>query len=115
MLAFLIVLGACNPGGSGDSAAGETASACADVALLTWDNWAHGFFTSYCLPCHSANTEQRYGAPDGINFDTEEEVRTLEGLVRSTALSEEPTMPIGGGVPQADLDFLADYLDCGLN
>ncbi len=112
-MTLLLVL-ACN--GSDGSSNDDTASvdpACVDLPNVTWENWAQGFFITYCTACHSESSPDRYGAPEGLDFDTEDQVRTLEGLVRSTVL-EDGSMPYGGGVYEEDLELLEIYLDCGL-
>ncbi len=100
---------ACNSG-SADTAIDPD---CLDQPQVTWENWAEGFFITYCTACHSATSPDRYGAPEGIDFDTEEEVATLSSLIRQTVL-EEGSMPYGGGVYDEDLELLAIYLDCGI-
>lgn len=77
----------------------------------TWDNWAAGFFGSYCRSCHSADTPDRRGAPVGVDFDTEAEVRGFASAI--TRSLDNGTMPIGGGVPEAELERLEDWLACG--
>lgn len=103
----LIVLAAC----SGQSSA--TTAVCDSAPELTWDRWASGFFLSYCQPCHSADTPDRYGAPVGLDFDTERDIATWAGAIRRAVL-EEGTMPVGGGVPEEDLAYLELYIDCEL-
>ena len=66
-------------------------STCAD-SDVTWVSFADGFFSNYCRSCHSSTTQNRYGAPDGLDFDTEAQVRQYEALVRSSVL-EDGTMP----------------------
>jgi len=89
----------------------ETVDACADPAY-TWDTWGAGFFASYCRSCHSAATPNRRGAPEGVDFDTEAQVRTWAAAIARSAL-DDSTMPIGGGVPAADLERLRAWLACG--
>ena len=111
-MSLLLVL-ACNgsDGSSGDDTAVDPA--CAEQPNVTWENWAQGFFITYCTACHSETSPDRYGAPEGLDFDTEDQVATLAGLVRQTVL-EDGSMPYGGGVYEEDLELLEIYLDCGL-
>lgn len=92
------------------SSTADSADACADP-LYTWDTWGAGFFGSYCRSCHSADTPDRRGAPEGVDFDTEAQVRSFSAAItRSLA---DGTMPIGGGVPEEDLARLDAWLACG--
>ncbi len=86
--------------------------ACAAGPAVTWA-WADGFFTTWCRSCHSANTPDRRGAPVGVDFDTESDVRASAAAVRSAVIERE-AMPIGGGVYPDDLVILDRYLACSL-
>lgn len=82
------------------------------LPLVTWNSFTHAFVTTYCLGCHSRdNVDQRHGAPEAINFDTEADVSTYAARIRVRVLDEE-TMPVGGGVYAEDLVLLERYLDC---
>lgn len=110
--------------GCGDKEVDDTAAAaddtggavtdCDGVYDLTWDNWGSSFFATYCDSCHAASSPNRFGAPEYATFDTEEEVRNWQALIRQTVLEEE-SMPLGGGVYEDDLFLLEIYLDCGLD
>lgn len=91
----------------------SAAAACDTAPGVTWDNWGDGFFSTYCRACHSANTPDRMGAPESINFDSESEVRTQAALIRDSVLVRE-AMPVGGGVYEEDLFLLDVLLTCGL-
>ncbi len=83
-------------------------------ASVSWDGFAHGFFLTYCNACHSeANVNSRYGAPRGIDFDSEALVYAQATRVRARVL-DEGTMPLGGGVRPDDLVLLDRYLSCSL-
>jgi hypothetical protein len=84
-----------------------------DAVDVTWANWGFGFFASYCRSCHSANSPDRYGAPDGVDFDSLEDVATWAERIRITTIDDQ-TMPIGGGVPDLELERLDQLLQCGL-
>ncbi len=96
-------------------AAEDTSEAwCADKPAVEWDNFGHGFMTTYCTSCHSVNnTESRYGAPEGVDFDSEADVATQADRVRARTL-DAGDMPLGGGVYEDDLYFLDIYLTCTL-
>ncbi len=95
----------------GSSKSIDTASAVHDPCLPTWDGWTDGFIATWCRSCHSASTPDRRGAPEGTNLDTEADALALADRIRARVL-EERTMPVGGGVPQAELDLLEDWLTC---
>lgn len=90
----------------------DSADPCADTPV-TWEHWGAGFFGGYCRSCHSSTTADRYGAPDGVDFDTLADVRAFATRVRVRVL-EQQDMPVGGGVPDDDLARLDTFLQCGL-
>jgi uncharacterized membrane protein len=96
-----------------DSNAGLDDTACAQAYPVTWENWADGFFATYCRACHSTTTADRLGAPEEFDFDTRGQVRTHARRIEEVVLIEE-RMPVGGGVYADDLTLLEDYLACGL-
>jgi hypothetical protein len=102
-------------GGTGGDAddTGSPVEDCTGVPQLSWDAWGDGFFATYCRSCHAATAPDRHGAPDGVDFDQESDVEAQVDRVRARTL-ELGTMPLGGGVPQADLEALDAYLRCGL-
>ena len=81
--------------------------------LPSWQGWAQGFFLTWCTSCHSEAASERYGAPVGVDFDTEEQVRTQAALIHWVVLEEE-SMPKGGGLYEEDQALLDVYLSCGL-
>ena len=78
-------------------------------ATLTWSAFGQGFVRTHCASCHSSFTPNRRGAPEAVNFDEEGELVAWGPRVRIRVL-EEATMPLGGGVPEADLVLLERYL-----
>ena len=118
---LLLLWLACGEGG--DSGSGkeptdtpvDTArpAACADAPAVTWESWGHGFFLTYCNACHSADTPERSGAPEGVDFDTRAQAVQWKDRVQARVL-EEGTMPLGGGVYEDDLQLLEVLLACDL-
>ena len=78
---------------------------------VNWDGWTDGFFATYCRACHSVTTAERYGAPEGVDFDTRADVIQWAERIRIRVLEQE-TMPLGGGVVQTDLEPLERWLQC---
>jgi len=95
-----------------DSALGAT-PLCEEGYELSWDNFAHGFFLTYCASCHSESSLNRSGAPEGVDFDTEDQVAAWKDVLEEVVLEEE-YMPLGGGVFPEDLVLLEIYLGCEL-
>ena len=81
-----------------------------DGPVVTWEGWADGFFQTWCRACHSAGTPQRNGAPEGVDFDTEEQARAWADRIAVRVL-EEGTMPVGGGLFDEDRVLLRAWLD----
>ena len=78
---------------------------------VNWDGWTDGFFATYCRSCHSVTTAARYGAPEGVDFDTRDDVIRWAERIRIRVLEQE-TMPLGGGVIPSDLEPLDRWLHC---
>ena len=81
-----------------------------DTGSVTWDNWGHGFFLTWCASCHSSTAINRNGAPETSVFDTTEQVLDWKERIQIRVV-EERSMPVGGGIPQAELDLLVDFLE----
>jgi hypothetical protein len=116
-LAAVLLATACGGAGCGtaavDSAGPAAEDSCGEAAsFTTWDNWGEGFFAGYCRTCHSAATADRRGAPAAVNFDSEAEVEAQLAAIERTVL-DDGTMPVGGGVPDVELERLRAFLACG--
>ena len=90
-----------------------TDTSCGGDFELNWDNFGDAFFHTWCRSCHSADAPQRFDAPEGVDFDTIDEVRAYKDRVQVRVIDEH-TMPLGGGISQDELDTLQIYLDCSL-
>ncbi len=64
-----------DPAAGGDSA-GSAAADCAPDSgpAPTWSEEGRAFFTTWCQRCHATDSPQRYGAPEGVVFDTAADV-----------------------------------------
>ena len=89
----------------------DTATTEETDCTVNWDGWTDGFFATYCRACHSVTTAERYGAPEGIDFDTKSDVLQWAERIRVRVLEEE-TMPLGGGVVRTELQPLDQWLQC---
>lgn len=89
----------------------DTDGVCADVAPATWDSFGQDFVQENCQPCHASTTDERYGAPPAVTFDTEEQVRDRADRVLERV--EDGSMPPQGGVSVDDVQRLDNWLTCG--
>lgn len=82
---------------------------------LDWDNFAEGFFQQFCMGCHSANLTgaDRHSAPDGVNFNTPDDVAQWSERIRIRSL-DQGDMPPGGGPTDELKHELDEFLTCGL-
>ena len=104
MLSFLLMLACQSP-------MDDSGIQCQQRASLQWEYFGSSFFSTYCTSCHSTNAPNRFGAPEGINFDDFESVISQTDLIRNSVI-ERQSMPKGGGLPQSDLDALNVFLSC---
>jgi len=93
----------------------DTGDACRDAPLVTWDSWGHGFMLSACQGCHGADVDDRHGAPQGVGFDTVDQVWQWSALIlqRAAPATGSPTMPPAGGTTEDDRTRLRWWLACG--
>lgn len=108
-----LALGLSCTGGGHDTGGVAVDPLCEKGYGLTWASWGEAYFATYCDACHAADSPNRFGAPDGVSFDTRAEARRWAPRIRARVL-EDQTMPLGGGVSDDDLYLLNVYLTCGL-
>lgn len=94
---------------------GGDSSFCGTAPTVTWDTWGAGFVTESCQSCHASTSPDRNGAPDGVVFDTEEDVAARASLILAVATGDAPTMPPEGGVSEDDRALLEIWLTCGID
>ncbi len=85
---------------------------CAEAPVVRWTNFGQGFITGSCQGCHASTTPDRYGAPEGVTFDSVEEVWAQKDMILLTCTGEAPSMPPNGGVHEDDRTRLAWWLRC---
>lgn len=118
LLLLVFFTAACDPAksdsGPSDQDTGAAAEEldCDEAPVVTWASWGAGFFVTWCQSCHSAETPQRSGAPETINFDLPEEVADQSAAIRRSVLEDE-TMPKGGGLGETERVLLDVFLRCG--
>ena len=103
------------PGCGSDPDSRDTGSTLCDTVTFdtSWLNTGRPFFRTYCTSCHAEDATERFGAPEGVDFDSEQDVQDYEERIYIRVL-DEGTMPLGGGIPEEDLELLEIYLECGL-
>jgi len=116
VLMSVVACGKDDPNETGNGSSIDSADSsvnCAGAPTVTWENWGEGFFITWCQACHSAISENRNGAPEGIDFDTADDVRLWTTSIQRTVL-EDGTMPMGGGLSEDDRMLLTYLIECGL-
>lgn len=86
---------------------------CVGVERVTWDDFGHGFLLTQCQGCHATAAPERYGAPEGVAFDTVEDACLQADRIRARVLDDE-TMPPAGGLTETERVLLTTWLDCWL-
>lgn len=116
----LLLLGACLkqspiPGDDTDTSlpAALEAVDCVNAPAVTWEGWAEGMMRTHCQGCHASTTPNRYGAPEDVTFDTEDDARRYRNRIYQRTLVDED-MPPAGGLSEDDKTLLTVYLACGL-
>ena len=84
---------------------------CETAPKVTWDNWVWGMLTTHCQGCHASTTDNSYGVPAGIHFDTEAQALAWKDRIRARVIDSED-MPPAGGLMEDDLYLLQIWLDC---
>lgn len=117
--AMIVTLFVCACSGSNESVSTSDSAPedalCPPGSLVTWDNFAKGFFDQWCNSCHSENVtgDRRNGAPEGQNFDMLAGVLPHATRILARAASDPATMPPAGGQTLADRLLLSEWFACG--
>ena len=86
---------------------------CEDAPPVTWDSWTHSLMLTHCQGCHASTASNRYGAPLGIQFDTEMDSIDLADRIYVRVLQNQD-MPPAGGILEDDLYLLDVWLRCSV-
>ena len=88
-----------------------------DCAQVPWNynNVGAPFMRTWCTSCHHGDLPEgeRADAPSTINLDTYSDVITHLERISARSLSDPPTMPPAGGVPEEELQRLREWIICG--
>jgi hypothetical protein len=93
---------------------GGAADTCDRTPPLTYDNFGQGFLEKNCTGCHSAyltTLAERNNAPLGVDFNTYADVVHWWDRIDVRATVDK-TMPPGGGLTDAELETVHDWLNC---
>ena len=96
-----------------DDTSAWTGTSCDSSPSVTWENWGRAFLTTHCQGCHASTAPDRYGATEGVYFDTLADLRAWNERVRVRVLEQED-MPPAGGLSDDEKFLLGVLLDCGL-
>lgn len=81
-------------GTGGGVDAGEDAFYVVPEGGITWDDWAQGFFTKYCVECHGASN------PDGLDFGEQSIVVTNKDTIRcGVCVAQDPSWDCPSNLP----------------
>ncbi|WP_438027438.1 c-type cytochrome [Sorangium sp. So ce233] len=101
-------------GGGGDDSSGTTTGG-ADCSLTSNPQVQQGRATldQQCLVCHTKEKtgDQRLGASEDVNVDDQESLLAEAGEIIEAVEAGE--MPPGSQLPEADIEAIKAYLDCG--
>ncbi|MDG1482500.1 MAG: hypothetical protein P8R54_23115 [Myxococcota bacterium] len=85
---------------------------CEDVPTVTYSSFGEGFMTENCQGCHASTAADRYGAPEGVTFDTVKEVWLWQERILARSVGDNISMPPAGGVSKDDRTKLEWWLTC---
>jgi hypothetical protein len=85
---------------------------CSDAPLINYANFGAGFMVENCQPCHGTGSPNRYGAPEHVTFDTEEDCVFWQDRIIARSVGENVTMPPQGGVEEDDRYRLEVWMLC---
>ncbi len=85
---------------------------CAGAPQVTWNSFGAGFILESCQGCHATTAPERYGAPEGVVFDTVEHCWDQADRILARAAGVSPTMPPQGGTTEDDRTLLTWWLTC---
>jgi len=95
----------------GDGDTGELT--CLDVPEVNYHNFGDAFLRHNCQGCHASTAENRYGAPETVQFDTVEDAWDWSDRIVATAIGNEASMPPAGRVSDDEQVMLYWWLECG--
>ena len=88
---------------------------CVEGTSLTWANFGKPTLATWCVSCHGATVSgsDRNGAPQGLNFESLEQVLPHLDRILATSATRDWTMPPAGGMSATDREQLREWIVCG--
>ena len=86
---------------------------CQEEMEVTYENFGEGFLLTHCQGCHAGDAPNRFGAPETVSFDNEEQVNQWLSLIMFTILDDQ-SMPPAGGITEDELTLVEIWLECDL-
>lgn len=90
----------------------DSADPCADLPVVTYDNFGDALLTGHCQSCHASTSPDRAGAPEEVSFDTHADALVWKDAILRVATGEAPTMPPGLTIGADDRERLRIWLTC---
>lgn len=85
---------------------------CEEAPVVTWNNFGQAFVTEHCQTCHASSAPDRYDAPEGVTFDSVEDLQAVADAVLARATGPEADMPPLGGPSEEERYLLETWLVC---
>ena len=85
---------------------------CDQAPLVNYDNFGQRFLIHNCQACHASTTNNRYGAPEDVFFDTKEATSLWLDRIHATTIGEGGSMPPAGTIAEDDHIQLYWWLVC---
>lgn len=95
-----------------DPATSDSADPCDDAPVVTWDNYGQAILTEHCQSCHASTTNDRYGAPEAVIFDTHEDALMFKARILAVTDPDARTMPPAVALEEIDYERLRIWLTC---
>jgi len=87
---------------------------CEQAPIVNYENFGQAFLTHNCQSCHASTTENRYGAPENVIFDTKENVSDWHTRIYETTIGKQLSMPPAGTLNDEDQVMLYWWLVCNI-
>ena len=86
---------------------------CFRAPEVTYHNFGDAFLRHNCQGCHASTAEDRYGAPEFVNFDSVEQAWNWRDRILATTIGDYTSMPPAGTVTADEQVMLYWWLECG--
>ena len=99
----------------------QSGATCPSTNPPTYASFGHPFMARYCTGCHSSGAKDRHGAPAGLDFDSEAEIRAKAIAIDAEAAAgpdaqntdmPDLTGPVHAEPTMAERERLGQFLAC---